>query len=144
MSDGGANSGQLQSFTIDQFAGALALCLGAVGSLLLVVWQSRCLCRCRIGLSDQCYIFDCSREPPLAETEAGAEDKDTPPKTTAKKEFGCTCRLRRPYFLINSHNRSTTVVTGVATIGEKLNVVCVCVDLLCSFLIENEVGMSTR
>ena len=86
MSDGGANSGQLQSFTIDQFAGALALCLGAVGSLLLVVWQSRCLCRCRIGLSDQCYIFDCSREPPLAETEAGAEDKDNPPKTTAKKE----------------------------------------------------------
>lgn len=58
------NGGQLQDFTIDQLAGALALSLGAVGTLLLVIWQSRCACRCRLGLSDKCYIFDCSREPP--------------------------------------------------------------------------------
>ena len=57
----------LQDFTIDQAAGALALSLGAIGSLLLVIWQSRCACRCRIGLSDNCYIFDCSREPPPAD-----------------------------------------------------------------------------
>lgn len=62
-----ASSGQLQSFTIDQAAGALALSLGAIGSLLLVVWQSRCLCRCRIGCSDTCYLFDCAREPPKEE-----------------------------------------------------------------------------
>jgi hypothetical protein len=36
--------GQLQDFTMDQVAGALALSLGALGSLLLVIWQSRCLC----------------------------------------------------------------------------------------------------
>jgi hypothetical protein len=58
------NGGQLQDFTIDQLAGALALSLGAVGTLLLVIWQSRCVCRCRLGISDKCYIFDCSREPP--------------------------------------------------------------------------------
>ena len=58
------NGGELQDFTIDQLAGALALSLGAVGTLLLVIWQSRCACRCRLGCSDKCYIFDCERAPP--------------------------------------------------------------------------------
>ena len=76
------NGGELQDFTIDQFAGALALSLGAIGSLLLVIWQSRCLCRCRVGCSDTCYIFDCSREPPQPED----EKKDTPPAEAAETE----------------------------------------------------------
>eukprot|EP01048_Picozoa_sp_COSAG05_P036798 COSAG05_NODE_16783_length_339_cov_0.641667_1_plen_71_part_10 len=58
------NGGELQDFTIDQLAGALALSLGAVGTLLLVIWQSRCACRCRVGCSEKCSLFDCSREPP--------------------------------------------------------------------------------
>jgi hypothetical protein len=45
------NGGRLQDFTIDQAAGAIALSLFALGSLVLVIWQSRCLCRCRIGIS---------------------------------------------------------------------------------------------
>ena len=45
------NGGRLQDFTIDQMAGAIALSLGAVGTLLLVIWQSRCVCRCRLGFS---------------------------------------------------------------------------------------------
>ena len=53
-------AGQLQDYTVDQLAGAIALTLGALGSLLLVIWQSRCLCRCRIGLSDQLFCFDCT------------------------------------------------------------------------------------
>jgi len=57
----GAN---VQDMSVDQLAGAIVLVLGAVGSLLLVIWQSRCACKCRIGISDKCYIFDCSREPP--------------------------------------------------------------------------------
>ena len=55
---------EIKEMTIDQLAGAVVLFLGAVGSLLLVIWQSRCACRCRIGCSDKCYIFDCTREPP--------------------------------------------------------------------------------
>ena len=39
------NGGRLQDFTIDQLAGAIALSLGAVGTLLLVIWQSRCVCK---------------------------------------------------------------------------------------------------
>ena len=67
-------SGQLQDYTVDQLAGAVALTLGALGSLLLVIWQSRCMCRCRIGLSDSCYVFDCAREPPpLSEPEPEPE-----------------------------------------------------------------------
>ena len=54
----------IDKMSIDQFAGAVVLILGAIGSLLLVIWQSRCACRCRIGCSDKCYIFDCSRDPP--------------------------------------------------------------------------------
>lgn len=57
----GAN---VQDMSVDQLAGAIVLVLGAIGSLLLVIWQSRCACKCRIGISDKCYIFDCSREPP--------------------------------------------------------------------------------
>ena len=76
--------GQLQDYTVDQAAGAIALTLGALGSLLLVIWQSRCLCRCRIGVSDQCYLFDCSREPPPLKPEkpdAPVPSDDTPDET---------------------------------------------------------------
>ena len=79
----------LQTFTIDQAAGALALSLGAVGSLLLVVWQSRCLCKCRIGCSDQCYLFDCSREPPK---EDAADENASGAK---KKKITVDTKLRR-------------------------------------------------
>ena len=71
-------AGELQDYTVDQAAGAIALTLGALGSLLLVIWQSRCLCRCRIGLSDQGYLFDCSREPPPLNPEAPDEPRVLP------------------------------------------------------------------
>ena len=69
----GAN---VQDMSVDQLAGAIVLVLGAVGSLLLVIWQSRCACKCRIGISDKCYLFDCSREPPPPESEGASQKKD--------------------------------------------------------------------
>ena len=78
--------GQLQDFTVDQLAGAVALTLGALGSLLLVIWQSRCLCRCRIGLSDSCYVFDCSREPPPLDVESGRSDAESGPEPEPEPE----------------------------------------------------------
>ena len=65
--------GQLQDFTIDQFAGATALVLGSFGGLLMIIWKSRCACRMRLGFSDSCYIFDCERKPP---TEPDSDDED--------------------------------------------------------------------
>jgi hypothetical protein len=76
MSDNGELI-EVDKMSIDQLAGAVVLVLGAVGSLLLVIWQSRCACRCRIGCSDKCYIFDCSREPPP--DEAPKEDETLVP-----------------------------------------------------------------
>ena len=59
----------LQSFSIDQAAGAGALILGSVGGLLMIVWKSRCK---RINC---CYLVQCEREVEAAdsETEEGAE-----------------------------------------------------------------------
>lgn len=75
---------QMEDFTIDQFAGSAALILGSCASLLLVIWQSRCLCKCRIGCSDNCYIFDCSREPAPLET---TEDEETPPDINREEDI---------------------------------------------------------
>ena len=51
--------GELQDFTIDQFAGAAALILGSVGGLLMIIWKSRCHCRMNC-----CYLLQCERRPP--------------------------------------------------------------------------------
>ena len=51
--------GELQDFTIDQFAGSAALILGSVGGLLMIIWKSRCMCKMNC-----CYLFQCERQPP--------------------------------------------------------------------------------
>ena len=50
---------EIDKMSVDQFAGAVVLILGAVGSLLLVIWQSKC--HCKVNL---CYLFQCERRPP--------------------------------------------------------------------------------
>ena len=77
-----AESFKIEPATVDQAAAALALLLGAVGSLLLVIWQSRCLCRCRIGFNDQCFCFDCTREPPPVDPEKANLEPTAPSDTT--------------------------------------------------------------
>ena len=77
---------EIDPMSIDQLAGAVVLFLGAVGSLLLVIWQSRCLCRCRIGCSDTCYIFDCSREPPPVNQDEDKEKEQTEKEQEQEQE----------------------------------------------------------
>jgi len=67
MSEG---AGQLQDYSVDQAAGAVVLVLGAVASLLLVVWQSKC--HCKVNL---CYIFQCERRPPNEEEMKGLKEQ---------------------------------------------------------------------
>ena len=80
----------MEDFTISDLAQAVVLGLGAISALLLVLWQSRCLCRCRLGVSDQCYIFDCTREPPPIINDEDPKgngkdkDKDKDPKDKEK------------------------------------------------------------
>ena len=78
----------LENFTIDQLAGSAALMLGAVGGLLTIIWKSRCLCKCRVGLSDKCYIFDCSREPPPIETLTEEEKQEEKEHKEDEKDEG--------------------------------------------------------
>ena len=68
MSDAGA--GQLQNYSVDQAAGAVVLVLGAVASLLLVIWQSKCHCKMNL-----CYIFQCERRPPSEEEMKTLQDQ---------------------------------------------------------------------
>ena len=57
-----SQEGRLQDFSVDQAAGAVVLVLGAVASLLLVIWQSKCHCKMNL-----CWIFQCERRPPSEE-----------------------------------------------------------------------------
>ena len=87
-----SSQGQLQNYSVDQAAGAVVLVLGAVASLLLVIWQSRCHCKMNL-----CYIFQCERRPPSEEEMDGLKEqaeklkdkknkKDTDKKTKTKTE----------------------------------------------------------
>ena len=73
-------SGQLQNFTIDQFAGSAALIIGSIGALLTIIWQSRCHCQCNL-----CYIFQCERKPP---TETGASEGTVEEEAEQEAEEG--------------------------------------------------------
>ena len=73
--------GQLQDYSVDQAAGAIVLVLGAVASLLLVIWQSRCHCKCNL-----CYLFQCERRPPNEEELKGLKDKAKELAEKAKKD----------------------------------------------------------
>ena len=78
MSEG---PGQLQDYSVDQAAGAIVLILGAVASLLLVIWQSRCHCKCNL-----CYLFQCERRPPNEDEVKGLKDKAKELADKAKKD----------------------------------------------------------
>ncbi len=74
-----SEKGQLQDYSVDQAAGAIVLVLGAIASLLLVVWQSKC--HCKVNL---CYIFQCERRPPSEEEMKGLKDQATKLKDKKK------------------------------------------------------------
>ena len=81
--------GQLQDYSVDQLGGFVVMVAGAIGSLLLVVWQSKCHCRMNL-----CYIFQCERRPPSEEEMKGLkeqakklkDDKDKKDKDLEKGE----------------------------------------------------------
>ena len=61
---------EIDPMSVDQLAGAVVLILGAIGSLLLVVWQSKC--HCKVNL---CYLFQCERRPPNEEEMKGLKNQ---------------------------------------------------------------------
>tara|TARA_R100001163_G_C5017262_1_gene161197 strand:+ start:557 stop:829 length:273 start_codon:yes stop_codon:yes gene_type:complete len=63
--------GKMEDFTIDQFAGSLALILGSIGGLLMIIWKSRCACRINC-----CWLFRCERLPPPNENNNNESDDE--------------------------------------------------------------------
>ena len=74
----------LQSFNINELAGATGLILGAVGGLLAIIWKSRCHCKFRIGCSDKCSICMCERKPPPDPNDSDDESKKKQDKSSKK------------------------------------------------------------
>ena len=72
---------QIDKMSVDQAAGAFVMVAGAIGSLLLVVWQSKC--HCKVNL---CYIFTCERRPPNEEEMKSLKDQGKKLKDMKKKE----------------------------------------------------------
>tara|TARA_Y100000592_G_C5445572_1_gene305842 strand:+ start:1175 stop:1594 length:420 start_codon:yes stop_codon:yes gene_type:complete len=86
MSDSNDDLIVIDPMSVDQLAGAVVLILGAIGSLLLVIWQSKC--HCKVNL---CYIFSCERRPPNEDEMKGLKDQakkqnDKLKKMTKKEE----------------------------------------------------------
>ena len=72
---------EIEKMSIDQFAGAVVLIFGAIGSLLLVIWQSKCHCKMNL-----CYLFQCERRPPNEEEMKGLKEQSKKLKEMNKKE----------------------------------------------------------
>ena len=70
---------EVEKMSVDQLAGAFVMIAGAIGSLLLVIWQSKCHCKMNL-----CYIFSCERRPPNEDEMKSLKDKAK--KLKEKKE----------------------------------------------------------
>jgi len=80
------SEGLLQSFNINELAGATGLILGGVSGLLVVIFKSRCYCKFRIGCSDDCSLCMCSRAPPPDTTNNDTDDDDVNKQGNNKDE----------------------------------------------------------
>ena len=67
--------GILQSFNINELAGAAGLVLGALGALLAVIFKSRCHCKLNM-----CYLCQCERKPPPDKIIDSSDEEIVPTK----------------------------------------------------------------
>ena len=79
------SEGLLQSFNINELAGATGLILGGVSGLLVVIFKSRCYCKFRVGCNDNCSLCMCERKPPPDNNNIESEEEDKQIKPNIKK-----------------------------------------------------------
>ena len=79
-----SDTGLLQSFNINELAGATGLILGGVSGLLVVIFKSRCYCKFRVGCNDNCSLCMCERKPPPDPTNNEDTDDDDVKKDEKK------------------------------------------------------------
>ena len=78
------SEGLLQSFNINELAGATGLILGGVSGLLVVIFKSRCYCKFRVGCNDNCSLCMCERKPPPEPTNNDDTDDEDNKKNNKK------------------------------------------------------------
>ena len=102
--------GLLQEFNINELAGATGLILGAVGTMLEIIFKSRCYCKFRVGFTDNCNICMCERKPPpdpIVEEET--DEEAVIPKPTDTKPTDTPAPTPRPD--VSSPQISTQIST---------------------------------
>ena len=91
---------QIDKMSVDQAAGAFVMVAGAIGSLLLVIWQSKC--HCKVNL---CYIFSCERRPPNEEEMKSLKDQAKKLKEVKIKEEKI---LKKEEEILDNQSESST------------------------------------
>jgi len=91
--------GNMDDYSLSDLAGSGAIILASIGGLLTIILSSRCYCKFRLGLTDDCNLCMCERKPPPdpenpEEGEKSEKDKDAkdkkdkkPAKKPPKKEI---------------------------------------------------------
>jgi len=93
--------GNMDDYSLSDLAGSGAIILASIGGLLTIILSSRCYCKFRLGLTDDCNLCMCERKPPPdpenPEETVDSKDKDkkdkkpvkvkTPPKKAKQEEI---------------------------------------------------------
>ncbi len=56
--------GNMDDYSLSDLAGSGAIILASIGGLLTIILSSRCYCKFRLGLTDDCNLCMCERKPP--------------------------------------------------------------------------------
>lgn len=70
--------GNMDDYSLSDLAGSGAIILASIGGLLTIILSSRCYCKFRLGLTDDCNLCMCERKPP--------PDPENPEETDDKKD----------------------------------------------------------
>ena len=74
----------MEQFNINELAGASAIILTGISSILVIIFKSRCYCKFRVGISDKFNLCMCERKPPVDIKEEGEEDEKEKPTEKPK------------------------------------------------------------
>jgi len=91
--------GNMDDYSLSDLAGSGAIILASIGGLLTIILSSRCYCKFRLGLTDDCNLCMCERKPPPDPENPEEEDKKDKDKKDAKatkKDKKATPPVKKP------------------------------------------------
>ena len=86
--------GNMDDYSLSDLAGSGAIILASIGGLLTIILSSRCYCKFRLGLTDDCNLCMCERKPPP--DPENPEEGDGPDKDKDKKDKKATPLAKKP------------------------------------------------